>query len=397
MSSRGGGTDFYKVLGVSRSADAKEIKSAYRQMAKKYHPDSNPDKDTTNDFQNVNRAYEVLGDEDTKKKYDMFGEAGVGTSAASAGGNPYGGGSPFGGPGGFSQEVDLGDIFDTFFGGGGGGGGGGGFAGGARAGQGGQRSRGPMAGDDLRFDLELDFKKAVFGGEEKVRIRHLESCGTCDGDGVKPGAKVNTCTTCNGMGATMQVTRTPLGNFQTQQTCANCRGTGQKVEEYCGTCSGEGTVSKTKQIKVDIPPGVENGNKLRVRSEGDAGPSGGPAGDLYIFLKVKTDPSFRRDGPEIYSDSNISYVDAILGASLNVPVVDGEVTIKVPPGTQPDQVMRLKGNGAPVLGNANKRGDHYVTMKVEIPSKISKEEEELVKKLQKLQEKKKDKKSGFFQ
>lgn len=339
------------------------------------------------DFQELNNAYEVLSDDDKRKRYDMFGEAGVGSSAASEGG--YGGG--FGGyGGGFSQEVDLGDIFDTFFGGGGGPSGG--F--GARGGRG--RRSGPMAGDDLRFDLELDFKKAVFGGEEKVRIRHLETCGTCAGSGVKPGAKVNTCSTCNGVGVTMQVTRTPLGNFQTQQTCSSCRGTGQKIEEYCGTCSGDGTVSKTKQIKVDIPPGVEDGNKLRVRSEGDAGPNGGPAGDLYIFLKVKSDPNFRREGPEIYSDASVSYIDAILGTSLKVPVVDGEVTIKVPPGTQPEQVMRLKGNGAPILGNSNNRGDHYVTMKVEIPSSVSKEEKELIEKLRGLQEKK-GKKGGFFQ
>merc|ERR1712176_232678 len=184
-------------------------------------------------------------------------------------------------------------------------------------------------------------------------------------------------------GVTMQVTRTPLGNFQTQQTCSTCRGTGPKVEEYCGTCSGEGTVSKTKQIKVDIPPGVEDGNKLRVRGEGDAGPNGGPAGDLYIFLKVKTDNKFRREGPEIYSDATISYVDAILGASLKVPVVDGEV--------------RIKGNGAPVLGDSKKRGDHYVTMKINIPSNLSNEEKELVEKLQQLQETKAGKKAGFFQ
>ena len=230
-----------------------------------------------------------------------------------------------------------------------------------------------------------------------MRIRHLETCGTCAGTAVKPGAKVSSCAACNGVGVTMAVTRTPLGNFQTQQTCPECRGTGQKIEEYCGTCSGKGNVSKTKQIKVDIPPGVEDGNKLRVRSEGDAGPNGGPAGDLYIFLKVKNDPNFRREGPEIYSDASISYADAILGTSLKVPVVDGEVTIKVPPGTQPEQVMRLKGNGAAVLGDANKRGDHYVTMKIEIPSSISKEEKELVEKLQALQEKKATKKTGFFQ
>jgi molecular chaperone DnaJ len=348
-----------------------------------FYIDANPGTDTTEKFQEINRAYEVLNDPDLKKKYDMYGEAGIGTSAAS----DAAAGSPFGGPGsGFSQEVDLGDIFDTFFGSGGRGGRGGG----------GPRTRGPITGDDLRFDLEIDFKTAVFGGEEKVRIRHLEKCDTCEGSGVKPGSKVSTCNVCNGMGVTMQVTRTPLGNFQTQQTCAACRGTGQRVEEYCGTCSGQGLVSKTKQIKVTIPAGVEDGNKLRVKGEGDAGPNGGPPGDLYIFLKVKQDAKFRREGPEIYSEESISYIDAILGASIKTPVVDGEVTIKVPPGTQPGQVMRLKGNGAPRLGNPTVRGDHYVTMNIEIPKELSKEEEDLVKKLQDIREKKNKKGFGLF-
>merc|ERR1712194_237686 len=251
----------------------------------------------------------------------------------------------------------------------------------------GQRA-GPRAGDDLRFDLELEFKKAVFGGKEEVRIRHLETCGTCTGSGVKPGSKVSSCNSCNGQGVTMAVTRTPLGNFQTQQTCPECRGTGQKIEEYCGTCSGKGNASKTKQIKVDIPPGVEDGNKLRVRGEGDAGPNGGPPGDLYIFLRVKEDTNFRREGPEIYSEETISYLDAILGNSIKTPVVDGEVTIKVPPGTQPGQVMRLKGNGAPRLGNPEQRGDHYVTVKVDIPKDLSKEEEDLIAQLREIREQK---------
>lgn len=258
------------------------------------------------------------------------------------------------------------------------------------------RQRGPIVGDDLRFDLEVDFKTAVFGGEEKVRIRHLETCGTCSGSGVKPGSKVTTCSTCGGTGVTVQVTRTPLGNFQTQQTCPTCRGTGQRIEEYCGTCGGQGLVQKTKQIKVTIPPGVEDGNKLRVRGEGDAGPNGGPAGDLYIFLKVKQDPNFRREGPEIYSDASVSYIDAILGAEIKCPVVDGEVTIKVPPGTQPGQVMRLKNNGAPRLGNPSVRGDHYVTMNVEIPKDISREEEELIRKLKEIREAKAAKKGSIF-
>lgn len=371
--------DFYQILGVSRNAEVRDIKSAYRKLAKKYHPDANPGVDTTEKFQEINRAYEILSNPELKQKYDMYGERGVGTSAASEAGP----GSPFGGGAGFSQEVDLGDIFDSFFGGGA-----------STAGRRG-RTRGPVAGDDLRFDLEIPFQTAVFGGEEKVRIRHLEKCDTCNGDGVQPGSRVNTCGECQGRGVTMQVTRTPLGNFQSQQTCATCRGTGQKVEQYCGTCSGQGLVSKTKQIKVTIPAGVEDGNKLRVRGEGDSGPSGGPAGDLYIFLKVKQDRNFRREGPEVYSDADVSYVDAVLGASIKVPVVDGDVTIKVPAGTQPGQVMRLKGNGAPRLGNPDQRGDHYVTMNVQIPKDISKEERELFEQLRELREKKKSK--GFFQ
>jgi len=360
--------DFYEVLGISRSADVASIKSAYRKLAKRFHPDANPGKDTTAQFQEINRAYEVLSNPDLKQRYDTYGERGVGTSAASEGA----GQSPFGGYGG--QQVDLGDIFDSFFGGGGGAGG--------RT-----RNRGPIQGDDLRFDLDIDFKTAVFGGEEKVRIRHLEKCDTCNGNGVKPGSKINTCAQCNGSGVTVQVSRTPLGNFQTQQTCPTCRGTGEIVEEYCGTCSGQGLNQKTKQIKVTIPAGVEDGNKLRVRGEGDAGPKGGPPGDLYIFLKVREDRNFRREGPEVYSETSISYVDAILGASMKVPVVDGMVNIKIPPGTQPGQVMRLKGNGAPRLGNPNQRGDHYVTVNIDIPKKISGDEKDLMEKLKKLQKK----------
>lgn len=375
MSSRS--KSFYDLLGVSKSASKAEIKKAYRVKARKLHPDANPGKDTTEEFQAVNRAYEVLSDESLKQKYDTFGEEGIGTSAASdaSAGNPFGG---FGGPGGAAGESYFTDIFDSFFGGRG------------------SVSRGPQVGSDLRFDLEIPFQTACFGGDEKVRIRHQETCTNCKGTGVSPGAKVTQCPTCNGSGVTVAVTRTPLGNFQTQQTCPTCRGTGQQVSEYCKSCDGQGVQTKSKQIKVNIPAGVEDGNKLRVRGEGDAGPKGGPSGDLYIFLQVKDDPNFRREGPEIYSDAAVSYLDAVLGVSLQCPVIDGEVTIKVPPGTQPGQVMRLKGNGAPKLGNPTSRGDHYVTIKVEIPKDLSKEEEDLVKKLRDLREAKAKKSGGIF-
>ena len=376
MSSRS--KNFYDLLGISKSASKADIKKAYRTKARQLHPDANPGKDTTEDFQAVNRAYEVLSDDNLKQKYDTFGEQGIGTSAASdaTSGNPFGG---FGGPGGAAGgESYFTDIFDSFFGGRGG------------------VSRGPQVGSDLRFDLEVPFQTACFGGDEKVRIRHQETCGTCKGSGVNPGAKVTQCSSCNGAGVTVAVTRTPLGNFQTQQTCPSCRGSGQSVSEYCKGCDGQGLQTKSKQIKVNIPAGVEDGNKLRVRGEGDAGPSGGPSGDLYIFLQVKDDPKFRREGPEIYSDAAVSYLDAVLGVSLQCPVIDGEVTIKVPPGTQPGQVMRLKGNGAPKLGNPTSRGDHYVTIKVEIPKELSREEEELVEKLRDLRESKAKKSGGIF-
>lgn len=339
--------------------------------------DANSDEDSTEKFQDVNRAYEILKDPELKQKYDLFGEQGVGTSAASEAAN---GGSPFGG--GVAQEVDLGDIFESFFGGGGG------SVGGGPAATRKNRQHGPVVGNDLRFDLEIDFRTAVFGGEEKTRIRHLETCETCGGDGVKPGSKMNTCSTCGGSGVVTQVTQTPLGNFQTQKTCPTCKGAGQIVEEYCVTCKGQGVRPRTKQIKVTIPAGVEDGNKLRVRGEGDAGPNGGPAGDLYIFLRVKEDTRFRREGPDIYTEEVISYLDAITGTAINTPVVDGEVTIRVPPGTQPNQVMRLKGNGAPMLGNPSVRGDHYVTMKVAIPKKLTIEEEQLILELRDLRDKK---------
>ncbi len=349
--------DLYSVLGVSRGASENEIKKAYRSAARKWHPDVNQSPGAKEKFQGINEAYQVLSDETMRQRYDQFGMAGIKTG-------------PGGGPG-YAQDFDLGDIFESFFGGGGPGGGG-------------RRRSGPTQGDDLRFDLEIDFQTALFGGSKKIRITHLETCGTCTGSGVAPGASVNTCGTCGGRGMVLQSVNTILGRMQQQQRCPNCQGSGSVVEKYCGSCDGKGVQKKSKQLTITIPPGVEDGNRLRVRGEGDAGPKGGPAGDLYVFLSVTSDSRFRREGMDIYTESSIPYYDAILGASIRVDTVDGAVDLKIPAGTQPDTTMRIEGRGAPKLNNKNLRGSHFVKVKVDIPRSVSAEEKQLAEKLRKL-------------
>jgi molecular chaperone DnaJ len=267
-------------------------------------------------------------------------------------------------------DFDLGDIFESFFGGQGGPGAG-------------RRRSGPAQGDDLRFDLEIDFQTALFGGSKKIRITHLETCGTCSGSGVAPGSSVTTCTTCGGRGVVLQQVNTILGRIQQQARCPTCGGTGQVVEKYCGSCDGKGTNKKSKQLTITIPPGVEDGNRLRVRGEGDAGPKGGPAGDLYVFLAVTADPRFRRDKMDIYSDVSVSYLDAILGATIRVPTVDGEEELTVPAGTQPSTTMRIPGKGAPKLNDLTSRGTHYVKVNIEIPRSLSPRDKELIMQLKK--------------
>ena len=342
--------DFYAELGVPRGASDGDIKKAYRSAARKWHPDVNSEPGAKEKFQAINEAYSVLSDPAMRQRYDQFGVAGV----RSGGG---------GGPG--PQDFDISDIFESFFGGQGGPGGG-------------RRRSGPTQGDDLRFDLEIDFQTALFGGSKKIRITHLENCGTCTGSGVAPGSAVNTCGTCGGRGVVVQSVNTILGRMQQQARCPTCGGTGTVVEKYCGSCDGKGVNKKSKQLTITIPPGVEDGNRLRVRGEGDAGPKGGPSGDLYVFLSVTTDSNFRREGMDVYSDLGISYVDAILGTTVRIPTVDGAVDLKVPAGTQPATVMRIEGKGAPKLNNVNLRGTHYVTVNVEIPKSLSSKEKELI-------------------
>jgi molecular chaperone DnaJ len=395
------GQDAYRVLEIKdRNVDQKEIKRAYRKCIAKWHPDKFPDNDAKKKeggerMEAINRAFFCLGDEDRKRRYDQYGEQGVGTSAASedqlkAAGGPGMGG--FGGGGG-GQQVDVGDIsdiFDAFFGGQGGGGGGG-FGGGGGGGGGRQRQardpNAPVAGDDLQVEVEVPFTAAVGGSQEKIRIRRMEECGICTGTGVKPGSKINTCGTCQGKGVVNNMQRTPFGVFNNVATCPSCRGLGQEVEDYCTACRGKGSTSETKEVVVRVPPGVESGTSLRVRDAGNAGRRGGPRGDLFVQLRVKKDPRFRRDGMEIYTEESISYVNAILGTTVQAETVDGTVEVKIPQGTQPDQRLRLKGKGIPRLGSSDQRGDQYITVKVQIPKDVGGQERKLVEQLRELEEK----------
>jgi molecular chaperone DnaJ len=352
--------DYYEILGVSRSADKEEIKRAYRRLARKYHPDVNKDAGAEERFKEINRAYEVLSDPDVKARYDRFGEAGVGSAA---------------GPG-FQDFSDLGgfaDIFESFFSG---------FSSGM--GQQTRRRAGPVRGDDLRLDLKLDFREAVFGGEKEIRISHLETCTTCSGSGAKPGTQARVCSTCSGSGQVRRATRTPFGSFTQVSVCPTCNGNGQVIEDRCEVCGGSGQKQEAKKLKITVPAGVDNGTRLRVSGEGDAGQRGGPAGDLYVYLFVNEDPEFQRDGINILSEIKISYLQAILGDRFEVKTVDGPVEVTIAPGTQPNTVLTLENRGVPRLGNSTSRGDHLITVLIDIPTRVNTEERELLEKLAKI-------------
>lgn len=353
--------DYYEILGVSRDADKEEIKQAYRRLARKYHPDVNKEPGAEERFKEINRAYEVLSEPEMRERYNRFGEAGVSGAAAS----------------GFQDMGDMGgfaDIFESIFSG---------FAGGM-GGPTQRRRSGPVRGDDLRLDLKLDFREAVFGGEKEIRISHLETCDVCSGSGAKPGTRPRTCSTCSGSGQVRRVTRTPFGSFTQVSTCPTCNGTGMVIEDKCDACEGKGTNQITKKLKITIPAGVDNGTRLRISQEGDAGQRGGPPGDLYVYLFVNEDAEFQRDGINILSEIKISYLQAILGCRLEVETVDGLVELIIPAGTQPNTVMKLENRGVPRLGNPVSRGDHLLTVLIDIPNKVTPEERELLEKLAKI-------------
>ncbi|MEB3352684.1 MAG: molecular chaperone DnaJ, partial [Cyanobacteriota bacterium] len=341
--------DYYELLGVGRDVDADTLKRAYRRLARQYHPDVNKDPGAEDKFKEIGRAYEVLSDPQTRARYDQFGEAGLG-----------GGGMPdMGDMGGFA------DLFETFFSGFGGG------MGGAAAGP---RRRGPRQGDDLRLDLNISFQEAIFGLEKEVQVRHLETCGTCQGSGAKPGSGPVSCSTCGGAGQVRRATRTPFGSFTQVAPCPSCEGSGQVIADPCGACGGQGLQQVRKKLRINIPAGVDTGTRLRVAGEGNAGQRGGPEGDLYVFLSVQPHPQLRRDGTTIHSEVTLNYLQAILGDTIEVDTVDGQTQLEIPAGTQPGAVLTLQGKGVPKLGNPVARGNHQFTVKVQLPTKVSGEE-----------------------
>lgn len=352
-------TDYYEILGVSRDAGKEDIKRAYRRLARKYHPDVNKEAGAEERFKEINRAYEILSEPETRNRYDRFGEARVSGGAAS-----------------FDPDNMSGfaDIFETIFSGFGG------MGGQATA----RRRTGPIRGEDLRLDFKLKFREAVFGGEKEIRIRHLETCQTCKGSGARPGTSSRTCTTCNGTGQVRRATRTPFGTFAQVSACPTCDGAGEVIEEKCDLCGGSGRKQETKKLKITIPAGVDNGMKLRVAREGDAGLKGGPPGDLLVYLTVENDAEFQREGNDIKSDITISYTQAILGCTIKVNTVDGQEDLTIPAGTQPNTVLILENKGVPKLGNPVSRGDHRITVKISIPTRVTGEERELLEKLAKV-------------
>ena len=347
--------DYYEVLGVDRSASADEIKKAYRKLAKKYHPDLNPDdkEGAEAKFKEATEAYEVLSDADKKQRYDRFGHAAFDQTAGGGYGS-YGGG--FG-------DFDMGDIFSSFFGGG---------FGGQR-----QNPNAPRRGRDLSYNIELSFEEACFGTEREITINHLEKCEECGGTGAAKGSSPTTCPTCHGTGQVKTVQRTPLGNFQSVRTCNACGGRGTIIKNPCSACGGEGNARHSKKVRVKIPAGIDNGQQVYVRGEGDAGTNGGTAGDLILNVRVRSHKLFVRQGYDILCDYPISFVQATLGADVQVPTIDGKVSYKIPEGTQGGTVFRLKGKGVQRL-NSTQRGDQYVTIKVEIPKGLSESQKDIL-------------------
>ena len=354
--------DFYEVLGVEKTASADEIKKAYRKAAMKYHPDRNPgDKEAEAKFKEAGEAYEVLSDDDKRSRYDQYGHAGVDPNF-----NPGFGG--FGGGFGGSGFGDFGDIFSDLFGGG---------FGGARGGAG---YNAPRRGENVATRLELTFEEAAFGCEKEVSIPRIENCAACNGSGSADG-EVETCTTCRGSGQ-VRTTQNFMGmQMQSTAACPQCGGKGKTIKTPCTTCKGKGKVRRTQKIKVKVPAGVDQGQSVRVRGEGCVGSNGGPNGDLLVEISIKRHPIFARRGTEVLCEVPISFTQAALGAEIQVPTLDGQIAYDLPEGTQTGTVFTIYGKGIPEVGNPKRRGNQRFTVVVETPTKLTKEQKELLRQL----------------
>lgn len=378
--------DYYEVLGVSRDADDATLKKAYRQLAKKYHPDMNPgDAEAERKFKEASEAYAVLSDPEKRRQYDQFGHAAFeGGGAGGAGGF---GGFDFSG-------ADFSDIFGDIFGD---------FFGGGR--RGGRTNNGPMKGMNIRKGIRITFEEAVFGCEKEIDIILKDPCEKCHGTGAKPGTSPETCPRCGGKGQVVYTSQSFFGTVQNVQTCPDCHGSGTIIKDKCPDCAGTGYVSNKKTIQVSIPAGIDNGQSVRIRDKGEPGTNGGPRGDLLVEVTVSRHPIFQRQDMNIFSTAPISFAQAALGGDVRIKTVDGEVVYTVKPGTKTDTKVRLRGKGVPSVRNPKVRGDQYVTLVIQTPEKLSQEAKEALKRFDALAgnslnqpepEKEKPKKKGFM-
>ena len=357
--------DYYEVLGVSKDADDAAIKKAYRALAKKYHPDMNPgDAEAEKKFKEASEAYAVLSDAEKRRQYDQFGHAAFEGGAGGAGGF---GGFDFNG-------ADFGDIFGDIFGDL--------FGGGGR--RGGRANNGPMKGANIRKSIRITFEEAVFGCKKELEVILKDPCTTCGGTGAKPGTSPETCPKCGGKGQVVYTSQSFFGTVQNVQTCPNCGGPGKVIKEKCTSCSGTGYTSSKKKIEVTIPAGIDNGQSVRIREKGEPGTNGGPRGDLLVEVNVSRHPIFQRQDMHIFSTVPISFAQAALGGDVKIQTVDGAVIYNVKPGTKTDTKVRLKGKGVPSLRNSAVRGDHYVTLVIQTPEKLSAEAKEALRRFDEL-------------
>ena len=362
--------DYYEVLGISKDASEADIKRAYRKMAAKYHPDVNHDEGAEERFKEINEANEVLSDADKRARYDQYGFAGVDPNFGAGGGNPFGGFGDFG---------DLGDIFGSFFGGG--------------------RSRrspnAPQRGEDIGARVEVTFEEAAFGVEKEVSASRIENCDHCGGSGAADGTKAQTCSRCNGRG-TVRTQQNFMGMvMQSDAVCPECRGSGKIIPNPCNRCKGKGKIRRSFKKSVKFPAGIDDGQTLRVSGEGSVGMNGGPNGNLMVTVQVKRHKIFTRQGQSVYVEMPISFTQAALGAEIEVPTLDGRVRYTIPEGTQTGTTFRLKGKGIPYV-NGSGRGDEFVTVVIETPTKLSKEQKELLRKLEQSSDSSQPKRKKFF-